>query len=268
MKLIKVCTLGVALSLIAGAGWAQGQGGGGGRPGAGRPGFGGPGGFGGGMFGGGGGLGGLLRMPEVQTELKLDDAQKDLIEQINQEMGQKMRTMFQPPQGGQPGERPQFDPAAFQEMQKKMAVLRTDQDKKIGEVLDAKQMTRLKQLSIQQGGTRSLARPEVQDQLKLNADQKSKIETAQTGEREAMQTIFPRPQEGQQPQRPTEEQFAQMRQKMTDLRTATDNKILGVLTDAQKKQFTSLQGAPFKFPEFRGFGGPGGGGGRRPGGNN
>ncbi|MCC2668661.1 MAG: periplasmic repressor CpxP [Armatimonadetes bacterium] len=259
MKLIKVCTLGVALSLVAGAGWAQGQGGG--RPGGGRPGFGGPGGFGFGGPGGGGGIGTLLMIPEVQTELKLDDAQKDLLQQINQESFQKMRTLFPRPEPG-------AAPAQInrEEMTKKFTALRVDQEKKIGEVLDPKQMTRLKQLGIQREGTRALARPEVGDQLKLTPDQRTKISAAIEGEREAMGSIFPRPAEGQPFQPPTEEQRAQIGQKMRDLRTATDAKVLGVLTEPQKKQFQTLQGAPFKFPEFRGFGGPGGG--RRPGGNN
>ena len=62
---------------------------------------------------------------------------------------------------------------------------------------------------------------------------------------------------------PSPEQFQQARQKMTEIRTATDAKILGVLTDAQKKQFETMKGAAFKFPErtFGRGGGRGNGGG-------
>jgi len=264
MKLVTVYTLGVALALTAGAAQAQGQGapGGQGRPGFGGRGPGGPGGF---SIGGpgGGGLGFLLQMPEVQTELKIDATQKELLEQLNMENRDKMRQLFQqggfgrPGQGGQGGAP---DPAAREAMQKKMAAMQAEQSKAIGEVLDAKQMARLKQLSVQREGTRALGRAEVQDQLKLTPDQRQKVAAAFASEQQAMQAMFQsfRPQEGQPP---SEEQRAEFGKKMQAARAAADAGALAVLTDTQKTQFKALQGAPFKFPEG-GFGGPGGG---RPG---
>lgn len=263
MKLVTVFTLGVALALTAGAAQAQGQGG------QGRPGFGGgrgPG--GGGFFGGpgGGGLGMLLQMPEVQAELKVDATQKELLDQLNMENRDKMRQLFQGGGFGRPGGGAP-DPAAQEEFRKKMTAMQAEQTKAIGEVLDAKQLARLKQLSLQREGTRAIGRPEVQDQLKLSADQRQKITAAFNGEREAMQTLFQgfRPQEGQPP---SEEQRAEFGKKMQAARAAADAGALAVLTDAQKTQFKALQGAPFKFPEGGfGFGGPGGRGpGGRPGG--
>lgn len=270
MKLVTVFTLGVALALTAGAAQAQGQGGQGGQ---GRPGFGGRGPGGGGFFGGpggGGGLGQLLQMPEVQAELKVDATQKELLDQLNMENRDKMRALFQQgggfgrPGGGAP------DPAARAEFGKKMAAMQAEQTKAIGEVLDAKQMARLKQLSVQREGTRALNRPEVQDQLKLSADQRQKLTAAFDGERQAMQAMFEsfRPQDGQAPQPPSEEQRAEFGKKMQAARTTAENNALAVLTEGQKTQFKALQGAPFKFPEGGfGFGGPGGRGpGGRPGG--
>ena len=60
-----------------------------------------------------------------------------------------------------------------------------------------------------------------------------------------------------------------MRTKMEALRKQTDEKIVALLTDDQKKQWKEMLGAPFTFPAFRpggrggpgGFGGPGGPGG-------
>lgn len=263
MKRVTVYTLGVALALTAGAVQVKAQGQGGqGRPGFGGRGFGGPGfGFGG---PGGGGMGFLLQMPEVQTELKIDAAQKELLQQINQENRDKMRALFQQGGFGRPGQGAP-DPAAQDEFRKKMAAMQADQAKQIGEVLDAKQMARLKQLSLQREGTRALGRPEVQDQLKLSADQRQKLTAAFNSEGEAMRALFQsaRPQDGQQP---TEEQRAEFGKKMQAARATAEANALAVLTDAQKTQFKALQGAPFKFPEG-GFGGPGGRGfGRRPGG--
>jgi hypothetical protein len=211
-------------------------------------------------------------MPEVQTELKIDAAQKELLQQINQENREKMRALFQQGGFGRPGQGGAPDPAAREEFQKKMAAMQADQTKQIGEVLDAKQLARLKQLSIQRDGTRALSRPEVQDQLKLSADQRQRLTTAFNSEREAMQAVFQgfRPQDGQPP---SQEQQAEFGKKIQSARASAEASALAVLTDAQKSQFKALQGAPFKFPEG-GFGGPGGrfgrpggpGGFRRPGG--
>jgi len=257
MKQTAICAIGLALSLVAGAGWAQGQGGG--RPGGGRGGFGGPG-FGG---PGGGGITGLLMIPEVRTELKIDEAQKELLDQVSQEMFAKMRTLFQPPAGGAGNNQPgRFQPPSEATM-KQFSALQADQLKKVGEILDAKQMARLKQLGVQRAGTRALAQDDVAAQLKLSADQRARITAAVTGEQEAIRAVF----QGFQPgTAPTDEQRAEWQKKMTDARAATDAKLLAVLTEPQKTQFKGMQGTPFKFPEFRGFGGPGGGG-RRPGGN-
>jgi hypothetical protein len=265
MKLVTVFTLGVALALTAGAAQAQGQGGQGG----GRPGFGGRGPGGGGFFGGpgGGGLGMLLQIPEVQTELKIDATQKELLDQLNMENRDKMRALFQQGGFGRPGGQGGApDPAARAEFGKKMAAMQAEQSKAIGEVLDAKQMARLKQLGVQREGTRALGRPEVQDQLKLSADQRQKVTAAFDGERQAMQAMFEsfRPQEGQPP---SEEQRAEFGKKMQAARTTAEANALAVLSEGQKTQFKALQGAPFKFPEggpggFGGFGGRGG----RPGG--
>jgi hypothetical protein len=211
----------------------------------------------------------LLQMPEVQTELKVDATQKELLEQLNMENRDKMRQLFQQggfgrPGGGGQGGAP--DPAAQEEFRKKMTAMQAEQTKAIGEVLDAKQMARLKQLSIQRDGTRALSRTEVQDQLKLSADQRQKLAAAFDGERQAMQAMFQsfRPQDGQPP---SEEQRAEFGKKMQAARATAEANALAVLTDAQKTQFKALQGAPFKFPEGGfGFGGPGGRGpGGRPG---
>jgi hypothetical protein len=188
---------------------------------------------GGGRFFGGGFGGGafLLRTPEVQKELKIDEAQKDLLDQLNMEMMQKGRELFQNAQNLSNEERM----AKFQAFQAETA-------KKTNEILNATQQKRLKELEIQQGGPRSLLRPDVSTALKLSEDQKKKLTDAQTEEREAMRPLF---QGGFQNITP------EQRTKMEEIRTSTSAKMLGVLTDPQKKQFTEMQGAPFKFPERR-----------------
>ena len=145
-----------------------------------------------------------------------------------------------------------------------MAERRAAEEKQVGEILDAKQMGRLKQLDLQQGGIRNIGRPDVATALKLTADQKQRVQAAIQGERDAMRAAFEaaRGDGGGQPD------FQAVGAKMREVRAATDNKLNGILTPPQKTQFQSMQGAPFKFPERQfGPGGPGGPGGRpgRPG---
>ena len=193
-----LCAAALGVALVSPA-LAQGQGGPGGRPG-------GPGGF-----RGGGGLLGLTRMPEVQKELKLDQAQVELLQGIRP---------------GGPGARPggpggpgapgggQFDRAAFE---KAMAERRAAEEKQVGEILDAKQMARLKQLELQQAGLRGIGRPDVATALKLTPDQKQKIQAALQGEGEAMRATFEAARSGGgQPD------FQAMRTKMQEVRSATD----------------------------------------------
>jgi hypothetical protein len=203
--------MGAALIVMAAPAFAQG---GGGRF------FGG--GFGGGAF--------LLRMPEVQKELKIDEAQKDLLDQLNMEMMQKGRELFQNAQN-----------LSNEERMAKFQAFQAETTKKTNEILNPTQQKRLKELEIQQAGARSLGRPDVQTALKLTDDQKAKIKGFQDASGEKIRALF---QNGgfQNPENRT---------KMQEINNETNAQLLGVLTDAQKKQFTEMQGAPFKFPEFR-----------------
>jgi Spy/CpxP family protein refolding chaperone len=187
-----------------------------------------------GGFGGRGGSSFLLQMPEVQKELALDPGQIELLKGLN---------------GG--NTREALQGLSDEERTKKLAELRAQREKQVAEILNPKQVARLKQLELQQAGTRALDRDEVATALKLTADQKAKIEAAQAAEREAMTPIF-QSFRGNNGQRPTDEQMADARKKMTEIRTGTEAKVLAVLTDAQKKQFETMKGAAFKFPEFQG----------------
>ena len=223
------------LSVAAAPSFAQGPGGRG-------PGFGGPGGF------GGGNIGFLVQMPEVQKELKLEQTQIELLQDLRQN---GPRPNFQELQNLSPEER-----------QKRFQAMQADQEKKVGEILNKQQMSRLKELQLQQQGVRALDRVEVANALKLTGDQKNQVKNAIQGEREVMRQAF----QGFQPggAQPSDEERQAAFKKIQDTRTATDAKLNAILTPAQKQQLTTMQGAKFNFPQR----GPGGfGGGRRPGGN-
>src|SRR5262249_20714624 len=117
-----------------------------------RPGFGG-GGQGGAPPGApGGGFGGgrlfLLSQKSVQEELKLTD---DQVKKVS-ELEQKQRDAFQGARN-----------LSREEAQKKFQELASDTNKAIADSLKEDQVKRLKQISLQQQGTRALSDPEVAD---------------------------------------------------------------------------------------------------------
>jgi hypothetical protein len=231
----------IAAVALAVASPAMAQGGGGRR-----------GGFGGGFGGGGGGLF-MLMIPEVQKELKLEETQIELLRGLMPQRGQGGR------RGGE-----DFRNLSEEERAKRIAEFRAEaekrqaeQEKKIGEILDAKQVVRYKQLGIQRAGIRAISQKPVADQLKLTPDQRTKVQAALEAEGPAMRALFQGGAEGQRPD------FQVLGPKMQEIRTATDAKLNAIMTSAQKTQFAGMQGAPFKFPE----GGFGRRGGNRGGGN-
>ena len=183
-----------------------------------------------GGFGGGGALQ-LLNIAEVQTELKLQPAQIELLKAV----------------GGERLDRAALQNLSQEERTKLFATRRAEQDKKIAEILDAKQMARLKQLEIQQAGLHGVTQMTTAEALKLTADQKSKIDAILMSEREANRGLFG----GNNGQRPTAEERQALFTKLREARTANDLKIAAILTDPQKKSFEAMKGAEFKFPERR-----------------
>jgi len=227
-----------------------------GRPGA----FGGPGAPG--RQGGPGGPFSLLMMPEVQHELKLQDAQLTRIEQL---LPARPGAGGSPsdvgvPEGGRrvPGEGWRNGPPAGGREGRAGEGMRQEMDQKLAEILDAGQLSRFKQLELQRAGGRALARKDLADTLELTEDQRREARDVVEGEREAMHTVFTTGPEGDP---------GAMRSKIRELRKSTDAKLDAILTEAQRKQLQALQGAAFIFPEPR-MGPPGGGRGaeRRPGG--
>jgi hypothetical protein len=95
---------------------------------------------------------------------------------------------------------------------------------------------------------------DVQTKLKLSDDQKQKVKTLQDQETERMRSLagnFGQRNrgEGNRPNVNFEEIRAQGQK--------TESDLLAVLTDEQKKEFESMKGKAFTFPERR-FGAPGG----------
>jgi glutamate synthase domain-containing protein 1 len=223
--------------------------------------------MGGGMMGGG--VTGLLRMKEVREELKLDEDQVAELEELGKAAMEAMRNMApqrggpggaggQNAGGGQPGG---FNPQDMQAIMEKMQKAAEENEAKVEEILDPKQLDRLVGLMIQRGNLQSLSSKLVATRLGITDDQKAKMAEVNKANGEKMRELF---QGG----------FSQdAREKMTKMREEAEGKIKEILTAKQKEDMESLKGPEFKFPEpqWGGQGGPGGPGGgrgnRRPGGN-
>jgi Spy/CpxP family protein refolding chaperone len=183
---------------------------------------------GGGGFGGRGGGINMLRMPEVQTELKLTADQKTKVETLlEQRRGQG---------GGGQG----FRDLSPEERQKAMAERRAEENKQLGAILNADQMKRYNQLRLQRTGMTALAETEVATELSLTADQKTKIQEIVQQANNERRSLFQDGGGGGDREA--------MRAKMEELQKATDTKLAAVLTDAQKTKWKELVGAPFTFP--------------------
>jgi len=212
MKLMAV----LAVAVVAVSSFAQG--GGGGR------GFGQR--FGGGMQDGSGAF--LLNREDVQGELKLTSDQKSKLDTIRQGQRDKMREAFQG--GGGPP-----DPAVMQKMMEEsrketLAVLTDDQKK------------RLKELAIQRMGNGAIAAPDLQKELGVTDEQKTKIKDLTDKQQAANQAIMEKMRNQEIERDAAMESF----RKNTE---ALNTELGKIATDAQKAKIKDMGGKPFKFVE-------------------
>jgi hypothetical protein len=190
----------------------------------------------------GGGISWLVYIPEVQKELRVSDSQQSSLLQLFREMGQKAEAL-----------RTQDLPR--EERGKRFAEFRAEYDRNIAGILDRKQFARLKELDVQRDGTRALLREDVQEDLRLTADQRGRIDQVFENLGIAFRAAYQGFENGATM---SDSQREEARRKFEEVKATTDARLMGVLTDSQKRQFQSLQGAPFKFPPPpRGFGGRG-----------
>jgi hypothetical protein len=208
-----------------------------------------------GGFGGGfGGYGFLIRNEAVQKELKLDKEQADKAAEAATKVREKYTDELAKLRDLEQEERR----TKQRELNQK---INDETVKAIGEVLKPEQMARLKQIELQQAGFAAYTRSDVQSALKLTAEQKEKVKTitdkANTDIREAMggpgQGGRQRGQGGAGgPGRGTGRGgFGAGNEKVTAIRKETNEKLVAVLTDDQKKTWKELTGAEFTVPLTR-----------------
>ncbi|GBC90668.1 MAG: hypothetical protein N2045_10225 [Fimbriimonadales bacterium] len=177
------------------------------------------------------GIAGMLLMrPDVQRELNLTEQQKAKIN----EMQQAMRVAMQELRNLPPDQRRQ-----------RMEEIRQKNDPTT--VLTDAQKKRLRELELQWQGPMALMNPEIAREVGLTQEQQSKIQGILQEQFQAMRERFQ--QGGGQPD---PQAFEKARQEL-------ENKILAVLTPAQREKWNQMLGKPFQFEGGRGFG-PGFGG--------
>ncbi|TWT67004.1 hypothetical protein Pla123a_44330 [Posidoniimonas polymericola] len=210
-----------------------------------QPGPGGPGGRGG--FGRGmGGVGTLLMSDAVRDEIALDANQLEELQamqaEIRDEMRERMQGRFQAFRDMSEEDRQ----TAMEEMRAEMQQVQADAEKRISGVLKAGQMERLKQIELQQqmqrGGSQALLMDSVAEKLGITPEQQEEMRA-----------------KAQEEQQKLQEQIQKLTQESRE-------RVLSVLTDAQRAQLKELTGEQFDMPQPQfGRGGQRGANGRQRG---
>lgn len=201
------------------------------------------GGFGGGFGGDFSSPAALLRIPEVQQEIKVSEEQKKQIDEGLAAMRGGFN--FQELQSLSQEERAK----RMQEFREKAEAAGKALEEKMDKILKPEQLARLKQLSLQRQGALALLRPEVAKDLGLTEEQRKKMQ----GIAEAA-----RPSGGQNFQDLSQEERGKLMAENRERQEKAQTELLAVLSDEQKTKFAELKGTEFKFPQQR-FGGFGGG---------
>lgn len=189
---------------------------------------------------------GLLRIPQVQTELGLSDEQKTKL----RELGESSRPSRE--QYAALRELPEEERnKKFAEMREK----RQEAEKKLFGILNAEQGTRLKQILLQARGLRALADKEVAKELGLSEEQSAKIReimSAGSDRGSSFQALRDLPEEERR------KKFAEMRAQGEKQRQEAEKKVLAVLTDEQKQKLEKMKGKKFELPSRGSRNRPGG----------
>ncbi|MBI3838870.1 MAG: hypothetical protein HY288_13185 [Planctomycetia bacterium] len=187
----------------------------------------------------------MLRSDAVKKELDLSADQQKSLDEIAAQMQSEAMEIISGLQDLTPEEREKELPSLLKTMTEKGKELQAQVDK----VLNAKQLTRMKELSIQQRGPEAFEDEEVATALKLSDDQKKKLVAVRDEAADKQQEIIKALTSGE-----GGGDRAAIGEKMQALRKELGDKALAVLTAEQREIFEKMKGAKFDFPQ----------GGRRP----
>ena len=182
----------------------------------------------------------LMRAEAVQKELALEEAQTKEITALAAQMQSEAMEIFSGLQDLTPEERQKEMPLVMKMITEKGKELQ----EKVDKVLNAKQSTRMKELSLQRRGVDALQDDTVIAELKLSDEQKKKLETVRDEIADKQQEIIKSLTSGGGDQ-------GQIREKMGELRKEAGEKAMAILTDSQREQFEKMKGPKFEFPPMQ-----------------
>ena len=184
-----------------------------------------------------GGLGGavqLLSRSDIQQELRVTSEQAAKVKDLNRSTREGMQALVRGLQQVPPQKRRgEFDK------------FRDGIDRKVVEILDAKQRQRLNELVLQQDGTRALSKADVVAELRLSDDQRKKVGETLRDENQKMRDLYREVSDGKPTL--TKEDQGKAAQRMSEIRVRTDEALVSVLTEVQKAQWVRMKGQPFNF---------------------
>lgn len=220
----------------------------------------------GGGFPGGGGRGpsgGIDKLTlasdkPIQEELKLGEDELFFVAQLNEDFRADSRELYSGIDWRSLSEEDRK--TKFEEVGKKRAALVKESEKGLAELLTEEQVKRLDEIALQLMGIRALANEDVQKKLKVTSDQKTKIDDTMKAADDDRRKMF----EEMRASGGGRDSFEAMRAKFDEARKKSDDKVLAVLTDEQKKKFDEMKGKPLEVDRRALFAGgrggqPGGG---------
>jgi len=176
---------------------------------------------------GGFGLHSLVANKSVQEELKLDDAQKQKVEELNKTTQATLQEKTKDLQGD---DRRAKIPAIMKEVNEAT-------EKALAGTLKSGQIKRLKQMQLQVQSVRAFGNEDTQKALKLTEEQAKEVKTALE---EAQKQI----------QEETKDLTRQDREKRREITQRINKEVMGKITDKlsaeQKKAWKKMTGEPFE----------------------
>jgi Spy/CpxP family protein refolding chaperone len=211
-----------------------------------------------GGFGGGSSVYFMIsRSVILQTELKVTDDQKQKLEEVG--MAQR-EIIAQAMEGIQLGRDTTEEQA--KEMTEKLENLRAQSKKAFAEVLDKDQAKRADQIGLQMEGVQAFGSKVIQDGLKMTDEQKGKVKAVMDQYQKDVQELHgvrDGVRGGIAGRRPSGEDLMttiENQRKIAAMGKEAEEKIVGAMTDEQKKAWKEMVGETFDTSKLRqGFGG-------------
>lgn len=164
----------------------------------------------------------LVGLREVQQELELSDPQRELLDALRADLRTQVQVAFR---GGNRSRRDEGSERT--EVRNRIREINRQGEEMVLLVLEPEQATRLKQLRLQQEGTRAFDRAETAKALGLTEAQRTQIQEIRNSARANPEDVS------------REQRRARRRQ--------TERDILAVLSEEQRERWETMQGERFQF---------------------